>query len=189
MARKKIKKKNKRKAKRKNPVNFKNKLFKNKLVGGFLILITFLFILLLFAGLILIFLQVKDLIKAPTIQRPVYIVDSQPIDIDAYLREYFTNKVPQKTIYVNVSAYTSTKNQTDGSPYVTAVGTPVRDGILAANFLPIGTVVRLPDKFGDKLFVVEDRMDERFSLQVDVWMSDQEKAKKFGIQFLKVEIF
>ena len=184
MARKKIKKKNKRKAKRKNPVNFKNKL-----VVGFLILITFLFILLLFAGLILIFLQVKDLTKAPTIQRPVYIVDSQPIDLDAYLREYFTNKVPQKTIYVNVSAYTSTKDQTDGSPYVTAVGTPVRDGILAANFLPIGTVVRLPDKFGDKLFVVEDRMDERFSLQVDVWMSDQEEAKKFGIQFLKMEVF
>jgi len=185
MARKKTKKKSKRKTKRKNlPVNFKNKL-----VVGFLILITFLLIFLLFTGLILIFLQFKDLAKAATIQRPVYIVDSQPIDIDAYLREYFVNKVPQKTIYVNVSAYTSTKNQTDGSPYVTAVGTPVRDGIVAANFLPIGTVVRIPDKFGDKLFVVEDRMNERFSFQVDVWMADHGEAKKFGMQFLKLEIF
>lgn len=184
MARKKIKKKNKRKAKRKNPVNFKNKL-----VVRFLILITFLFILLLFTGLILIFLQVKDLAKAATIQRPVYIVDSQPIDIDAYLRQYFANKIPQKTMYVNVTAYSSTNGQTDDTPYITAFGTPVRDGIIAANFLPIGTVVRFPDKFGDKLFVVEDKMNERFSLQVDVWMSDREEAKKFGIQFLKLEIF
>jgi len=47
----------------------------------------------------------------------------------------------------------------------------------------------MPDKFGDRLFVVEDRMNGRFSLQVDIWMSDQEEAKKFGIQYLKVEIF
>lgn len=25
--------------------------------------------------------------------------------------------------------------------------------------------------------------------QVDIWMSDQEEAKKFGIQFLKTEVF
>lgn len=92
-------------------------------------------------------------------------------------------------MYVNVTAYSSTNNQTDDTPYITAFGTPVRDGIIAANFLPIGTVVRFPDKFGDKLFVVEDKMNERFSLQVDVWMSDREEAKKFGIQFLKLEIF
>ena len=184
MARKKIKKKNKRKAKGKNPVNFKNKL-----VVGFLILITFLLVSLLLVMSALVFLQFKNLPKVATIQRPVYIVDSQPIDIDAYLREYFVNKVPQKTIYVNVSAYTSTNGQTDDTPYLTAFGTPVRDGIVAANFLPVGTVIRFPDKFGDKLFVVEDKMNERYSLQVDIWMSDREEAKKFGIQFLKLEIF
>jgi len=26
-------------------------------------------------------------------------------------------------------------------------------------------------------------------LQVDIWMSEQEEAKKFGIQYLKMEIF
>jgi len=168
--------------------------FQNIFIKRLLFLITILLAIFITIESLQIYLQLngstkKEINNSPPMYRPVYIVDSQPIDIDAYLREYFTNKVPQKTIYVNVSAYTSTKNQTDGSPYVTAVGTPVRDGILAANFLPIGTVVRMPDKFGDKLFVVEDRMDERFSLQVDVWMSDQEEAKKFGIQFLKVEIF
>ena len=136
------------------------------------------------------FLQFKNLIKQiANIQRPVYVVDSQPIDLDAYLREYFVNKVPNKTMYVTVTAYSSTKDQTDGNPYLTAIGTPVRDGIVAANFLPIGTVIRFPDKFGEKIFVVEDRMHEKYGLQVDIWISEQDEAKKFGIQYLKMEIF
>ena len=92
-------------------------------------------------------------------------------------------------MYVTVTAYSSTKDQTDGDPYLTGLGTPVRDGIVAANFLPVGTVVRFPDKFGEKIFVVKDRMHEKYGLQVDIWMSNQEKAKKFGIQYLKMEIF
>ena len=92
-------------------------------------------------------------------------------------------------MYVTVTAYSSTKDQTDGNPFLTGLGTPVRDGIIAANFLPIGTVVRFPDKFGEKIFVVEDRMHEKYGLQVDIWISEQEEAKKFGIQYLKMEIF
>jgi len=61
--------------------------------------------------------------------------------------------------------------------------------IRVANFLPIGTVVRFPDKFGEKIFVVEDRMHEKYGLQVDIWIFNQEEAKKFGIQYLKMEIF
>ncbi|MDP2934695.1 MAG: hypothetical protein Q8N59_02955 [bacterium] len=135
-----------------------------------------------------IFLQFKNLTRQ-SLQRPVYVVDSQPIDLDAYLREYFINKVPNKTMYVTVTAYSSTKDQTDGNPYLTAIGTQVRDGIVAANFLPIGTVVRFPDKFGEKIFVVEDRMHEKYGLQVDIWISNQDEAKEFGIQYLKMEIF
>lgn len=182
--REKMEKKNKRKGKRKQQIKFKDKP-----VVWFLISITLLLAILLIVELVQTFLQFKDLTKTVTTQRPVYIIDSQPIDIDAYLRQYFINKTPQKTIYVTVSAYSSTADQTDGNPYLTAFGTPVRDGIVAANFLPVGTVVRFPDKFGDKLFVVEDSMDERFGLQVDIWMSSQEEAKKFGIQYLKMEVF
>ena len=90
---------------------------------------------------------------------------------------------------VAVSAYSSTKSQTDKTPYLTAYNTQVRDGIVAANFLPIGTVVRFPQRFGDKLFVVEDRMNERFGLQIDVWMSQYGEAKKFGIQYLEMEVY
>ena len=163
--------------------------FKNKSVGKFLILITILLAILLMLESAQILFQFKSLTKKAVIQRPVYVVDSQPIDLDAYLREYFVNKIPKKTMYVTVTAYSSTKDQTDGNPYLTGLGTPVRDGIVAANFLPIGTVVRFPDKFGEKIFVVEDRMHEKYGLQVDIWMPNLEEAKKFGIQYLKMEIF
>ena len=163
--------------------------FNNKLVRNFLISIVILLAILLILESVQIFFQFRGLTKQEVIQRPVYIVESQPIDLDAYLREYFTTKTPKKTMYVTVTAYSSTKDQTDGDPYLTGLGTPVRDGIVAANFLPVGTVVRFPDKFGEKIFVVEDRMHEKYGLQVDIWISNLEEAKKFGIQYLKMEIF
>ncbi|MFH1890038.1 MAG: hypothetical protein ABIJ91_00485 [Candidatus Kuenenbacteria bacterium] len=181
----KIDNKDQRKGKRKSRIKAKSKSAR-----GFLIGITILLLIFLMAEFAQIFLQFKDLTQKPVNNsRSVYVVDSQPIDIDVYLREYFANKLPQKTMHVTVSAYSSTNGQTDDTPYLTAFNTPIRDGVVAANFLPVGTVIRFPDKFGDRLFVVEDRMDERFSLQVDVWMSDREEAKKFGIQYLKLEIF
>ena len=163
--------------------------FKDKTVKKFLISIIILLALLLILESVQIFFQFKGLTKEKVVQRPVYIVESQPIDLDAYLREYFVTKTPKKTMYVTVSAYSSLTNQTDSAPHLTAIGTPVRDGIVAANFLPIGTVIRFPDRFGEKIFLVEDRMNEKFGFQVDIWMSNNEEAKKFGIQYLKMEIF
>jgi len=172
----------KRRRKKKPEIEF-------KLIRKLLIPIIILLAILLLFESTQIFLQFKNFKKETIVQRPVYMVEGQPIDIDAYLREYFVNTIPKKTMYVTVSAYSSTKDQTDGNPYLTGLGTPVRDGIVAANFLPIGTVVRFPDKFGEKIFVVEDRMHEKYGLQVDIWISNQEEAKKFGIQYLKMEIF
>jgi len=191
--------KEKRKVRKKLQIQFNNKSITRakrrvKMNGGsstrkFLILLTVLLAILLVLESTQIFFQFKDFKKEIIVQRPVYMVEGQPIDLDAYLREYFANTIPKKTMYVTVSAYSSTKDQTDGDPYLTALGTPVRDGIVAANFLPIGTVVRFPDKFGEKIFVVEDRMHEKYGLQVDIWMPNLEEAKKFGIQYLKMEIF
>jgi len=96
---------------------------------------------------------------------------------------------PKKTVYVIVTAYSSTPDQTDDSPFTTANGTRVRDGIVAANFLRFGTRVRFPDYSGDKVFVVTDRMHPRFSDRMDIWMETREEAQRFGIQRLKVEVY
>lgn len=99
------------------------------------------------------------------------------------------DKEPVKVIYVTVTAYSSTPDQTDDSPFITANGTWVHDGTLAANFLRFGTKVRFPDYSGDKVYVVEDRMNQRYTYRADIWMETREAAKQFGVRTLKMEIY
>lgn len=89
---------------------------------------------------------------------------------------------------VMASAYSSTPDQTDSSPFTTAWGTKVRDGIIAANFLPFGTMVKMPELYGDKIFVVEDRMNRRYSYKIDVWFPERGQAMEFGNKKVKIEI-
>lgn len=80
-----------------------------------------------------------------------------------------------------ITAYSSTPDQTDDTPFITASGKNVRDGIIATNHLKFGTRVQIPELFGDKVFVVEDRMHPRKQGFVDVWMPTREEAMRFGI--------
>ena len=97
-------------------------------------------------------------------------------------------KTETRKIWVTVTAYSSTPEQTDNTPFITAKGTKVRDGIVAANFLDFDTKVKLPEIFGDKVFVVEDRMHPRFSDRIDIWFPDTETAKSFGKRRTIIEI-
>lgn len=87
-----------------------------------------------------------------------------------------------------VTAYSSTPEETDETPFTTASMTEVRDGIIAANFLPFGTKVLIPELFGDKIFTVEDRMHERKRNFIDVWMDSKEDALQFGITRAEIVI-
>jgi len=90
--------------------------------------------------------------------------------------------------WVPVTAYSSTIDQTDSTPFITASGTDVRDGVIACNFLRFGTKVRFPQLYGDKIFIVEDRMALKNSHKMDIWFVTREQAKQFGIKIAKVEI-
>ena len=99
-----------------------------------------------------------------------------------------TTAQPKKIMVVLATAYSSTPDQTDATPFITAWNTRVRDGILAANFLPFGTLVKIPEVFGDKIFVVEDRMHQRYQYRIDVWFPERQMAKEFGIKQIRIEI-
>ena len=86
------------------------------------------------------------------------------------------------TMRVVVTAYSSTVEQTDGTPFTTASGKEVRDGIVAANMLPLGTKIKIPELFGDKIFVVEDRMHPKNYGKVDIWFPSRQEAKVFGVK-------
>ena len=113
-------------------------------------------------------------------------VKSQVVSTEAKQLPVSSNKVKRRTI--TVTAYSSTPDQTDDSPFITANGTVVRDGVVATNFLPFGTRVRFPELYGDKEFIVADRMNTRYFYRIDVWMPDRKDALKFGKKDVLVEI-
>ena len=98
-------------------------------------------------------------------------------------------KKPKMVRWVTVTAYSSTVDQCDSTPFITANGKWVYDGLVAANFLYFGTNVKFPDYFGDKVFTVDDRMNKKYNSRIDIWMTDREQAKEFGVRYLKVEIY
>lgn len=87
---------------------------------------------------------------------------------------------------VTVTAYSSTVDQTDSTPFITASGTHVHDGTIAANFLKFGTKVKFPSLYGDKIFTVEDRMKSDY--KVDIWFPTRQEAKNFGVKRVEMEI-
>ena len=87
-----------------------------------------------------------------------------------------------------VTAYSSTPEETDDTPFIAASGREVRPGIMAANFLGFGTRVKIPEHFGEQVFVVEDRMARRKTDFVDIWMPTKQDALNFGIHRAKIII-
>lgn len=89
--------------------------------------------------------------------------------------------------HVMATAYNSLPNQTDDTPWITAAGTRCREGVIASNFLPIGTKVMI-DGFGDQVFIVEDRMNKRYNKRIDLWFRHYDDAMKFGIRKIKYHV-
>jgi len=111
----------------------------------------------------------------------------------------FINKLPKnnnlevkRSDYRVITAYNSEIGQCDNSPCITANGFNVCEhgveDVVAANFLPFGAKVRLPELFGERIFVVRDRMNARFPDRIDVWMVEKNQAKHFGVKYAKVEM-
>jgi len=94
--------------------------------------------------------------------------------------------------YLVVTAYNSELGQTDDSPCITANNFNVCDyGVedtIAANFLPFGAKVKIPELFGERVFTVRDRMNRRFSNRVDVWMQEKPDAVNFGVKIAKIVV-
>ena len=91
-----------------------------------------------------------------------------------------------------MTAYNSEEAQCDASPCITANGFNVCEhGIedtVAANFLPFGTEIRIPELFGDKILIVRDRMNARYTERVDVWLLHKDNAIDFGVKYPLIEV-
>ena len=89
----------------------------------------------------------------------------------------------KKVFIVTVTGYSSSYDETDDTPYITASGDWVHMGTVATNFLPIGTKIKIPSLFGNQVFIVKDRMNKRYYYRVDIWFPSKEEAINFGIHY------
>lgn len=99
---------------------------------------------------------------------------------------------PRRTFTIPISAYTSESAQTDATPCIAARGFDLcendEENVVAANFLPMGTKVRIPELYGTRVFTVVDRMNRRYDKHMDVWMKTYADAKSFGVKRTMIEV-
>ena len=89
-------------------------------------------------------------------------------------------------LMAEVTAYTSSENETDSTPYLTAAQTATRDGVIACpRYIPFFTVVEIDSK----KYSCEDRMALKHPDRWDIWMASYEDAIEFGIKKLIVKIY
>lgn len=100
-------------------------------------------------------------------------------------------KKPNKVVKTVLTAYSSTPDQTDDDPFIAASGKRVYDGMVAANWLPFGTKIKIPSLYGEKIFTVDDRMNARYGYgRMDIWMdAPRAQVNRFGVQRAEIEIY
>lgn len=86
-----------------------------------------------------------------------------------------------------VTAYTSSRDETDSTPFETASGTHTHDGTLACPAkYPFGTKVQI----AGQMYTCEDRMNARFAADehFDMWVHTKAEAFAWGAQNINVVI-
>jgi 3D (Asp-Asp-Asp) domain-containing protein len=140
--------------------------------------------------------QSMEMDKETVVQLPVEAGDSEVLS--AYPADPALPQVkikqPRDKTKVWLTAYNSLPAQTDDDPCTTASGLNVcernTEDVIATNYkrLPFGTKVRFPELYGNKIFVVEDRMNQKYSSHADIWLKEREDAIHFGRKYVTMEI-
>lgn len=92
---------------------------------------------------------------------------------------------------VEVTSYNSEQRQTDSTPWEIRTNFLVRFGDAACNFLPKGTLFRLPDAptpFNIVVFRVEDETNQKYRHRIDLWLLHVRHAENWGVKHLTVEV-
>ena len=84
-----------------------------------------------------------------------------------------------------VTAYSSSPEETDGDPWTTASGKPVREGIVACSGkYPFGTKFLIEGEVYECL----DRLAPRYDHRIDIWKSSKLEALEYGKKELQVQL-
>ncbi|MBI2053995.1 MAG: 3D domain-containing protein [Candidatus Staskawiczbacteria bacterium] len=155
-----------------------------------IILIKKLFVVLAIAGMISLAVLLGLFIPGPAKAEPFFgSLLEKAAAFNSFCKLYNTNHEVKKRVKMIVTGYSSRVEETDDTPFITASGKNVAEGIIANNMLPFGSKIRIPELYGDRIFIVEDRMHQRKgNYHVDIWFSEYSEAKEFGAKITYVEI-
>jgi 3D (Asp-Asp-Asp) domain-containing protein len=93
---------------------------------------------------------------------------------------------PDDQFVATVTAYTSSPDETDNTPHITASGARTREGIIACpRKYEFGTLFYIE---GKGLYECQDRTHPRFDDRFDIWMKTKKEAFKWGVQQRKITI-
>ncbi|MBI2012886.1 MAG: hypothetical protein HYS88_00320, partial [Candidatus Colwellbacteria bacterium] len=76
--------------------------------------------------------------ELPAATQEAALLNQSPIPTEA-------SEPQRKLIKAMITAYSSREEETDETPFITAAGTKVRPGVVAANWLPLGAKIRIPE--------------------------------------------
>ena len=103
----------------------------------------------------------------------------------------------QEKMTVTATSYNSLPDQTDDTPCIAARGYNLceanMENVIAANFLPMGAKISIPELYGDQIFTVVDRMNSRYpkvcsdtDCRIDLWKRDYSDARLFGKKTVEI---
>ncbi len=108
---------------------------------------------------------------------------------ETYVRaaEEEPQNVAVETFDAEVTAYTSTEEETDDTPFLTASGDTVGPGTIACpSRLKFGTIIQIENRF----FKCNDRMNARYrhTNHFDIWVESKAEAIAWGRKTVQVSI-
>jgi len=122
------------------------------------------------------------------IAETAYVAEASEIEVVEV--EKPAQEVPEQNnevVLATVTAYTSSVDETDDTPFITASGARTGDGIIACPpKYEFGTQVEIEGK----TFTCEDRMNRRYHQEerFDMWVETKAEAFQWGVRQLPVEI-
>lgn len=116
----------------------------------------------------------------------VWVMQNIPSGEIVYVKKVQAKEL-HSTVLATITAYTSSVDETDDTPFITASGARTGHGIIACPpKYPFGTQVVLEGK----TFTCEDRMNRRYHDQerFDIWVETKDVAFDWGVRDLEVKI-
>lgn len=96
-----------------------------------------------------------------------------------------THEPPREIVVAEITAYSSSVDETDDTPHVNAQGTRPEKGSLACpRYYDLGTEFVIEGR----RYTCDDRMSMKYPDRFDIWVESKEEAIEWGVRKLPVEV-